>query len=82
MGQVTMKKFIEWFKSLFKTHIEVTLWFASVSAEGLPKTDKVVYVLKRLDKITDKELKGIEENGNKLHMKCITPFDYRVRKAK
>lgn len=81
MGQVTMKKFIEWFKSLFKTHIEVTLWFSTVS-DGLPKTDKVTYVLKRLDKINDKELKGIEENGNKLHMKCTVPFDFRVRKGK
>jgi len=76
-----MKKFIEWFKSLFNTHIEVTLWFSS-DEFMVTKTNKVVYVLKRLDKITDKELKGIEDNGNMLHIKCRSPYDFRVRKLK
>lgn len=76
-----MKKFWAWIIAFFKQEYEVTLWFDKAEDFAIKK-ESVAYHMKSIQKISDKELKGIETNGHKLHIKCIKPYDFRVRKLK
>lgn len=76
-----MKKFWAWITSFFKQEYEVTIWFDKAEDFAVKK-HAVSYQMKTIQKITDKELKGVEINGHHLHIKCIKPYDFRVRKLK
>jgi hypothetical protein len=76
-----MKRFWAWILAFFEQEYEVTLWFDKAEDFAIKK-ESVSYRMKSVQKITDKELKGVEINGHLLHIKCIKPYDFRVRKLK
>lgn len=65
---------VEWPKKLFLEEYHVTIWFDD------PKS-KSTYKLKKINKITNKYLNGVDVDDNVITLSVEIPFNYEVKKV-
>ncbi len=69
----------DWLKRWLTDEYEVTVWFKPGS--GMLNGDtKKIFKFKRIDKLTNKHIKGVTTDNEKFEIRTIQPFDYNVRK--
>ena len=79
IGSVTMlTRLGKWIDSVFEDRYEVTIWM--IKPDGTASVS--LYPLKKLQKITQYHLKGIDVNGHKIEMRTVEKFSYEVKKVK
>lgn len=66
---------IEWIKRLFLEEYHVTIWY-----DNDPKA-KSTYKLKKINKITNKYLNGVDVHGHTITLSVEIPFNYEVKKV-
>lgn len=69
-----MKEFI---KKLLKEEYELTVWFAN----GAEPRVKRVFRLKKVTKLTNQIIEGVDVTGGKIIVKVNEPFDYQLKKV-
>jgi len=73
-----LKKLGKWIDDIFEDRYEVTIWMKK--ADGTAEVS--MYPLKKLQKITQNHLKGIDINGHLVEIKTVEKFSYEVKKVK
>lgn len=73
-----IKKLGKWIDSIFEDRYEVTIWMKK--SDGTSEVS--MYPLKKLQKITQNHLKGVDINGHKVEIKTVEKFSYEVKKVK
>lgn len=73
-----LKKLGKWLDDKFEDRYEVTIWMKK--ADGTPEVS--MYPLKKLQKLTQMHLKGVDINGHKVEVKTVEKFSYQVKKVK
>ena len=73
-----IKKLGKWIDSIFEDRYEVTIW--RKKSDGTSEVS--MYPLKKLQKITQNHLKGVDINGHKVEIKTVEKFSYEVKKVK
>ena len=73
-----LRKLGKWIDEKFEDRYEVTIWMKK--QDGTNET--TMYPLKKLQKISQTHLKGIDINGHKVEVKTVDKFSYEVKKVK
>ena len=80
-----LKRFWNWFLSLFIDRWEVTIYFVGGVTEK-PDGTKIstrnpkTYIAKKLKKVSEKHIKLILEDGRAIEIKTVEPVGYDITK--
>lgn len=73
-----LKKLGKWIDEKLEDRYEVTIWMKGQDGKG----QVTKYPLKKLQKISQTHLKGVDINDHKIELKTTDKFSYEVKKVK
>lgn len=83
---VWIKALFKWFKGLFDSEYELTIWFPGedLTSQGVivRKSSQVSYRLSNISKKTQTHIVGKDMNNKFFEIKTKNPMDYRILRIK
>lgn len=73
-----LRKLGKWIDEKFEDRYEVTIWMKRQDGTN----EVTMYPLKKLQKVSQTHLKGVDVNDHKVEVKTVDKFSYEVKKVK
>lgn len=68
----------EWLRNLFREEYTLDIWYPA-NQYGTRAHEE--YHFKKISKLSQTHIKGLDPNGKTFELKTTAPFDYRVRRT-